>query len=360
MTATELKEYMHKHNKVEMILESIGCHHVIYHQTKGYYSCCNKDGDNPTAINIYDNEYLGYVNYTRGISAEDKQDIISLVQYTLDLDFVCAVKHIHKVLNIPYRFEKKKEVVEEKPDPLAIFKKFATKKKRCNVLDFEPMDEDVLNDFVPMVHVDFFREGIIAKTIKKFHLGYSYYWKRTIIPHFYWMNGQLFGYNSRTSIQNCEEFGIPKYVISPGKNKTINLYGLWENYDSIQKEKRLTIFEAEKSVLRRDSLDDCTCVALSGKTMSEEQVRIILGLNINEVIIALDKDVPIEEVWNVCEHFYRLRKVSYIWDKWDILDKKDSPADANNKMYGFLFENRVVYDESKHKSYLKSLETKHS
>ena len=360
MTATELKEYMYEHNKVETILESIGCHHIIYHESKGYYSCCNKDGDNPTAINIYDNEYLGYVNYTRGISGEDKQDIISLVQYTMNLDFIGAVKHIHKTLNIPYRFEKKKEVIEEKPDPLAVFKKFAAKRKRCNVLDFEPMDEDVLNDFVPMVHVDFFREGIIAKTIKKFHLGYSYYWKRTIIPHFYWMNGQLFGYNSRTSIQNCEEFGIPKYVISPGMNKTINLYGLWENYEAIQKAKYITIFEAEKSVLRRDSLDDCTCVALSGKTMSDEQVRIILGLDINEVIICLDKDVPEVEIWNICEHFYRLRKVSYIWDKWDILDKKDSPADANNKMYGFLFEHRVTYGESEHQKYLKSLETKHN
>lgn len=360
MTATELKEYIFEQNKIEIVLESIGCHHIVNHQSKGYYSCCNKDGDNPTAINIYDNKHLGYVNYTRGISADDRQDIISLTQYNMGMDFIEAIKYIHKILNIPYRFEKKKEIVEEKPDPLAIFKKFAVKKKRCNVLDFEPMDEDVLNDFVPMVHVDFFREGIIAKTIKKFHLGYSYYWKRTIIPHFYWMNGQLFGYNSRTSIQNCEEFGIPKYVISPGMNKTINLYGLWENYETIKKAKYITIFEAEKSVLRRDSLDDCTCVALSGKTISEEQVRIILGLDINEIIIALDKDVPDVEIWNICEHFYRLRKVSYILDKWDILDKKDSPADACNKMYGYLFENRITYDESKHKAYLKSLETKHN
>ena len=40
---------------------------VIYYTTqpKEYYSCSNCDGDNKTAINIKNNEYLGCKNYTR-------------------------------------------------------------------------------------------------------------------------------------------------------------------------------------------------------------------------------------------------------------------------------------------------------
>ena len=34
---------------------------------------------------------------------------------------------------------------------------------------------------------------------------------------------------------------------------------------------------------------------------------------------------------------------------------KDSPADAPNKIYNFLFKWRIPYDESKHREYLKSL-----
>ena len=69
----------------------------------------------------------------------------------------------------------------------------------------------------------------------------------------------------------------------------------------------------------------------------------------------MDNDVPIEEIWDMCEKFYGLRKVSYIRDRWKLLGPKDSPADAPNKIYNFLFKWRVPYDESKHRKYLKSL-----
>ena len=163
------------------------------------------------------------------------------------------------------------------------------------------------------------------------------------------------GYNARSSIENCSEFGISKYFITPGMRKEINIYGLWENYKDIQKAGYIVIFEAEKSVLKRDSRMDPTGGAIEGHVLSDEQVRIILGIGVEEVIIAMDNDVPIEEVWNMCEKFYGLRKVSYIRDKWKLLGPKDSPADAPNKIYNFLFKWRIPYDESKHRKYLKSL-----
>ena len=115
------------------------------------------------------------------------------------------------------------------------------------------------------------------------------------------------------------------------------------------------LYEAEKSVLKRDSLNDPTGLALQGHSISEEQVRIILGLNVREIVVALDKDVPIEEVWSICERFYMKRKVTYIWDSHNLLGEKDSPADANSKIYNFLFKYRIEYDEEKHKEYLKTL-----
>ena len=140
--------------------------------------------------------------------------------------------------------------------------------------------------------------------------------------------------------------------------KSINLYGLYENYSDIEKAGYITVFEAEKSVLKRDSLNDPTGVALAGHSISDEQVGIISGLNIKEVVIALDKDVPVEEVWCMCEKFYHLRKISYIWDKHDLLGDKDSPADVKNKIYEFLFKHRITYDEKMHKKYEKSLNKK--
>ena len=65
MTVLELKKYIFQKGKIEFILNEIGCGHILYHPAKEYYSCTNCDGDNKTAINIKNNEYLGCKNYTR-------------------------------------------------------------------------------------------------------------------------------------------------------------------------------------------------------------------------------------------------------------------------------------------------------
>ncbi len=357
MTALELKDFIFKNQKVPYVLEQIGCSNIVYHSNKDYYSCSNARGgdcNNPAAINIKNNSYLNYRNYTRNVSYDDGQDIICLVEYNMQMDFIESIKYIHKILGLQYSFYQKKEE-KKRDDSWFIFSKFKKKREKCNVDDFERMNEDVLTDFVPYIHINLFREGIIGKTIKKFELGYSYKWKRTIFPIRYWLDGSLMGYNARSSIEHCEEFGIKKYFLTPGIKKEINLYGLWQNYQDIQKAGYVVVFEAEKSVLKRDSLNDPTGVALEGHFLSDEQVRIILGLNIKEVVIAMDKDVPIEEVWSMCEKFYGIRKVSYIYDEYNVLGPKDSPADTKNAFYKILFKYRRKYDEKTHKEYLKRL-----
>ena len=173
----------------------------------------------------------------------------------------------------------------------------------------------------------------------------------------YWLTGQLLGFNQRTTVENYDAFSIKKYFLTPTYPKQLNLYGLYENYNSIQNAGYVVVYEAEKSVLKRDSLNDPTGVALSGHTLSDEQMAILIGLNV-EVVIALDKDILIDEVRHLCDKFKNIRKVSYIYDKWDILDSKDSPADACNKDYQFLFNNRIVYDREEQRKYQESLEKK--
>lgn len=357
MTSLELKQYIYDNKKIEYILEDLGCKQIVFHPDKSFYSACQPTGDNVMGVVIKNCNNLNYYSYSRNIHIEDGQDIFNLIQNVKNIKFSDAIKYTHNVLGLEYKYSpKKKESAKPKFDLCALFKKAASKKRRiCNVADIKYLDEDILEDFYPGIHIDLYKEGIIKKTIDKFHLGYSYKWKRTIFPHYYWLTGQLMGYNARTSVANYDLFDVKKYFITPGMQKEINLYGLYQNKKDIEKQRIIVIGESEKSVLKRDSRGDSTWVALSGKNISEEQVRIIFGLDINEVVIALDKDVIEPEVWSICERFYGKRKVSYILDKWDLLDKKDSPADANNTIYNFLFKHRVIYDENKHNEYLKCI-----
>ena len=358
MTVLELKKYIFHEGKIEFILNEIGCGHIVYHPTKEYYSCSNCNGDNKTAINISNNEYLNCRNYTREKEFDENSDLLTLVQYNKSLNnknfsFFDTVKYLHKLLGLPLTF-KKQEEKKEVADPLYIFKKVKAKRKRQNVLDFRVLDESELQDFVPYVHIDFFKEGIMPWTVKKFGLAYSYRFKRNVIPLRYWLTGELLGFNMRTSVENYELFDIKKYFITPGYPKQMNLFGLWENKETIQEKGYVVVYEAEKSVLKRDSLNDSTGVAVSGHEISDEQVKILIGLNC-EIIIAFDKDIDIDHIRHCCEKFYRIRKVSYIWDKYDLLGEKDSPADAQNKIFEFLMQYRVTYDYDEHNKYLKSL-----
>ena len=355
MTSIELKNYILENNKIEYILENLGCHSIEFHPAKNYYSSCFPDGDNKMGIIIKCTDYLNYYSYSRGIDVEEGKDIFCLIQDVKKLSFADTMKYVHNLFGLKYTFKKQVETDTVKEDPLAIFKRVKSKYRIKNVADFQVCDESILDDFVPIIHIDLFKEGIMPWTVKKFGLGYSYKWKRTIFPHRYWLTGELLGFNSRTSVDNYEEFEIHKYFLTPGMPKEINLYGLLENRKSIEQQRYIVIGEAEKSVCKRDSKGDSTWVAISGHSISSEQVRITSGLDVDEIVIAMDKDVPIEEVRAICEKFYHVRKVSYIYDKWDLLKSKDSPADAPNKIYDFLFKYRVIYDEVEHNEYEKSL-----
>lgn len=357
MTIKMLKEYIFENNKIEFVLESIGCHHIKYHSNKEFYSCANYDGDNIGAVNVKNNQYLNVVNWTRTKEFGEGSDIITLVQYNKNCSFIEAIKYLHKILDldyIPHRKKKKKEE-ENKFDPLAVFKRIRTAKKRVDVAEISILDEEILDEYIPLPHIDWYRQGVMPWTAKKFGLAYSYRRKRVIIPLRHWLTGDLLGINARTTVDNYNELGIKKYFITPSYQKSLNLFGLYENYEAIQRAGYVVVYEAEKSVLKRDSLNDPTGVALSGHTLSDEQARILIGLNV-EIIIALDNDIPIEEVWSICEKFYRIRNVSYIIDKKNVLEEKDSPADASNEDFDYLMNGRIKYTEKDHKRYMKSLE----
>lgn len=358
MDTTSLKEYIFNNNKVEFVLEKIGCKLIKYHSSKNFYSAANYNGDNTGAVNVYNTKYLLIHNWTRENEFDDVSDIISLTQYNKKCSFVDAVKYLHNILGLeltPYKKEEKKE----KPDPLAVFENAINRHRAIvDVAEIQAIKEEAINDYVPLLYIDWLREGIMPWAAKKFGLAYSYKYHRVVIPIRYWLDGTLVGFNQRTTVENYEELGIRKYFLTASYRKSLNLYGLWENREEIEDKKTVVICESEKSVLKRYSRNDGTCVALQGKKLSDEQRRIIIGLNVNEVIIALDNDVPIEEVRHICEQFYHIRNVSYAKDRWNLLGDKDAPADAENKVYNFLIKHRVKYDESEHQKYLNSLKKK--
>ena len=356
MDTISLKKYIYENKKIEYVLGEIQCKHIQYHSNKDYYSCSNFNGDNPNAVNIKNNEYLNVTNWTRTKEFGEGSDIITLVQYNKSMSFIEAIKYLHKILDLPFEFKKKEDKSKEKYDPLSVFKRVLRSGRRViNVDDIHVLDDKLLNDYVPMLHINWLREGITERARKKFNIAYSYKYKRIVIPHYYWLTNELIAFNMRTTVPNYEELGIKKYYLSNGYNKSLNIYGYCQNKDEIESKGYCVLVESEKSVLKRFSLGDGTCLALSGKSLSTEQIRIISSLNIKELILCLDNDVDINEIRWMAEQFKNIVKVSYIKDFMGILGDKDSPCDARDKDYRFLFDNRIVYDRDEQRKYQESL-----
>ncbi len=361
MDIISLKEYIFEKQKIEYVLNEIGCHDILYHDSKGYYSCANYNGDNTGAINVKNNPYLNVKNWTREKDFDENADLITLVEYNQKLSFIEAIKYLHKILGLDFKWNGKPQKKPKKKNDvlnmgLEIFTKHSCKRK-VDVSDIHVLNEELLHDYIPLLYIGWFREGVMPWTAKKFGLAYSYTRKRVIIPMRYWLTGELLGVNSRTTVENYDELGIKKFFITPTYQKSLNLFGLWENKELIQKAGYVVIYESEKSVLKRDSLNDPTGVALSGHTISDEQVRILIGLNV-DIIVSMDNDIPIEEIRHICEKFNNIRNVYYTYDKWNLLGKKDSIADKENKIFKFLLNHKVKYDAEEHRKYLINLGNK--
>lgn len=347
MNANEIKEYIINNNKISLVLEKVGCHGIK--EYKSEYRAALPNKTNTTAVTVKKENLFTAVNSS---DFNCTGDIFILLMELKGINFGKANKLMHEYLNLEYDFSKPKPI-KETTDLLDIFKKIKRKSYIVN-RDIEIYDDSIFKEYTNLPHISWIRDGIMPFACEKFKIGYSFDKKRIIIPWRYWCgsDNQYVGIVGRTTIPNYEELDIPKYFGIKPFSKGMNIYGLYENYQTIQQKGFVTVFEAEKSTLKRYSRKDGTAVAIGSHTLSEEQVKILIGLNV-DIIIAFDEGISVNEIRKECEKFYGIRNVYYIYDKWGILDKKESPADRPNKQYEFMLKYKIKYDENEHKELIK-------
>ena len=358
MTAIELIEYVINNNLINVIIDNLGCHDLKEYSTE--LRCGLPGHKNKTSIAIKKDTLK--IKIFQSDSGIIYGDIITLVMHIKNISFVEANKYLHKLLGLKYQYKntknKDKDKQEEKQDPLEIFKKIKRKRKCVNIADIEIYDNTIIEEYEPCLYIDWVKEdGIMEFTRKRFNIGYSYKKNRIVIPVRYWAGEEndYMGIIGRTTIKSWELFDIPKYYPLKPYSKSVNLYGLQENYKSIQEAEYCVVLESEKNVLKRHSRLDETTVAIGSHNLSDEQVKILIGLNV-AIIIAYDKDILLKHIRSECERFYGIRNIYYIYDKYDLLNEKESPADKPNKIYKYLLKHKIKYDEKEHKEYLKELE----
>ncbi|QYH51107.1 hypothetical protein [Liquorilactobacillus hordei] len=350
MRAKELKMYLYNNkDKLITILEAAGFHD-IWENNANEIRCATPNGTNKTSVAIKLNESL----YTTIYSSDFSGDIIGAIQVVMDDSLKDTIMFIHACLGLSMKY------VKNKHDPLKLLKKYSNGSRLSkNTHENKLYSKRYLNRFVKGLHKQIIEEGITPSVARKFEICYDPEQSRIIFPHYDWeKSNQIVGIKGRTTMDAdlAAELDVPKYwnYISDYK-KTNNLYGYSLSKEGIEKNNMIILFEAEKSVLKQFTFEKEIgySVALGGHVISEEQVRFLLkNTPIDcEIVLAFDKDIMVNEtegetfIKKECNKFLGMRRISYIYDSFNILKDKSSPIDEGYKKWNYLLKWRKNYNK---------------
>lgn len=330
--ASELKQQLNDESIIK-ILENIGCHHIKH--CGNYIKAGNKDGDNTSAITVYLDGFH-VENYTRPVfQSKTYRDIISLVEFVENLSFPQAIKRICDICELNYYSDYQEEQVP------AFLKWLDFVESGCITKSDEdkikPISEKILQQFIMLPNKKWLDEGISYQSQQFFEIGFDIISERITIPIRDEI-GNLVGIKGRllddSKIQN------DKYIYLYPCAKSKLLYGLYQNYQNIILTKEVIVVEAEKSVVKLNSLGYKNAVAIGSKDLSDTQAEILLRLSI-PITIALDQGVSGDEIQKLVQKLqYPVQTVPIyvIQDKFGLLEEKASPCD-NDDTWKVLYNN---------------------
>lgn len=344
----------------------------------GYFTaqtiCHNHIGDGSRKLYYYDNTKL-FRCYTE---CNDVFDIFELVM---------KVKNISQDKKIRYD-ENGKEVLDDwmlfdAIQFVAIFFGFEPENQNFSIKHTELQDWDFFNKYeensllknkqIVELHIydkkilkylprpriiEWEQEGIKDEISYQYGICYDPHSNGIVIPHFD-KEGQLIGIRERTLIKELEKNGKYKPAILNGVMYNhplgFNLYNLNNSKDNIKNLKKVFIFESEKSCLKYASyfgVENDISVAICGNSISNYQISLLKDLNVQEIIIALDKQYKAigDEEWKRwINKFYQIHnkygkyfQISYMFDFDKYLDYKDSPIDEGKDVFISLYQNRII------------------
>lgn len=203
----------------------------------------------------------------------------------------------------------------------------------------------------------FTSDNINSDAMDKFGIKLDTVKNCLIIPHRYYENGKLVGLIARNLGEEQVSRGF-KYIpyqnsiISYRYPKHLNLYGAWENRETIKTLGKIALFEAEKSVMQCESYfgkNNFAC-ALGGSALDDNQIAIMEKLGAKEVFLCLDKDYERADTFesaHVLNNMVKLAKrlipyftVHIVTDNNNLLGYKDSPSDRGLGVLLSLFKDK--------------------
>lgn len=288
-------------------------------------------------------------------------DIFEIMRKCKGFELPEAINFIMKFFNMKDKGFDEEEDTPQLTDDWDIFQEIEDYSK-LEQLDktIQPIQDNLMEYFYPLAApVEWEKEGISREVMYHYGIRVDAAMQKVIIPHRD-INGNLIGIRGR-SFNPMEVADGKKYMpvfiegdiyAHPlGKN----LFGLYENKDTIKRLGRVCVFEAEKSVMQIATMygiENCFAVATCGSSFSTTQLELLLEAGATEIILAFDADhegkrgepdtIEYEKkLLDVIEKCLPYMNVSIIFDYDHILPHKASPSDCGKEKFEKLFHSRI-------------------
>ena len=357
----------------ELLFHSI-CHHsnsfkLYFYKDSKLFHCYSQCG----SMTLFD-----VVANVQGYYGEDS--------FQQSFDYVCKFFNIdrNEGKSNKHGFGKQIENIENELKILNSHKKREVKREFKMLPTYK---ETYLNLYQSYYPIEWLEEGITEEVLDAYEIKMDLLEQRIIIPHRDIFE-RLIGIRCRNYKEELVEDGkkyMPVYVgdVCCSYPMEFNLYGLWRSKNNIIKQKRVALFESEKSPLKYESIygaDNNISAAMCSMNFTHVQRDILLLLGVQEINICYDKQYEldkleyfknknnkdlteeerIEKKKKINEYNSYFKKLLKIYrlvgnymqmyvlaDFGNRLDYKDAPIDRGREIYEELFEERkLIYDES--------------
>lgn len=321
-------------NKQDYIIFPTICHNVnpneasmklFYYKSNKLFHCYTECGESFDIFRLLEKYYK-----TRNIKYSFQRDILNFVK--MDASILPGINFD----TLQYTTVSDKYQVKETPT-------------------LRTIPESMLLPFVEYYTKEWADDGITPIECKKFNIKFSISQNKIIIPH-YDINNNLVGIRGRAlNPEEIEEKG--KYRPVTIENYTcahplsLNLYGINKTQNAIKRKHYCVVFEGEKSVLLMERYygNDNVSVASCGSSFHKAQLKLLLGLGVSEIIIAYDKENTTKDnsetyfnkLYKICTKYNHYCNFSFIFDRENLLEAKDSPIDKGPIVFEQLLHNRV-------------------
>lgn len=344
---SDLQDIKHKlldEDKIIDIFEAMECEHIAVRNGRVEAQLPDRFGSsNSRSVQVKMNDYLNASIRSKGDFKDDSshRDIFSLVSYIvhekrdegIQDDLPKAKEFICKTLGWTEFLEGGEHVV--RIDHLAPLKAILKETKRKREVQPNPvLSEDILDDFFPFPSADWTHEGISYDTQKMYGIGFDIESKRITIPmrnRF----GKLIGVKGRILKDEDDE---RKYLYLYPFNNSQELFNFHFAHQYILMEKKVYVFEGEKSCMKMFDKGVFNSVAIGSSDITEIQANILkqCGMDV-EIIMCYDSDKKPKEVKELVRPF-GTRKIMAIIDTIGLLRKKESPIDRGLSVFRKLEE----------------------